>query len=133
MPPRAHVHHLRPSTNCYKLSDASTINAPRLVGPSLAGLLIATVGEGICFLLNGLSYLAVLAALLVLRLPPRPPAAPRHACARWGPRRRALCLGFCSYSGNAPAAERGESSGGTVSGLNATVCGRCPAWERAHA
>ena len=56
--------------------NASMINGARLVGPALAGLLIATVGEGICFLLNGLSYLAVLAALLALRLPPRPPAAP---------------------------------------------------------
>src|SRR5262249_19591778 len=55
---------------------SSMINGARLVGPSLAGLLIATVGEGICFLLNGLSYLAVLAALLAMRLSPKPPAAP---------------------------------------------------------
>jgi MFS family permease len=56
--------------------NSSMINGARLVGPALAGLLIATVGEGICFLVNGLSYLAVLAALLAMRLPSRPPAAP---------------------------------------------------------
>jgi hypothetical protein len=38
-------------------------NGARLVGPSIAGLLIAAVGEGWCFLLNGLSYIAVIIAL----------------------------------------------------------------------
>ena len=49
--------------------NSAMINGARLIGPSLAGLIIATVGEGICFLLNGLSYLAVLAALWAMRLP----------------------------------------------------------------
>ena len=46
-------------------------NGGRLVGPAMAGFLIAAVGEGLCFLLNALSYLAVLAALLAMRLRPR--------------------------------------------------------------
>jgi MFS family permease len=57
--------------------NSSMVNAARLVGPSLAGLLIALVGTGLCFLLNGLSYLAVLAALWAMRVPPRP-AVGRH-------------------------------------------------------
>ncbi|MEJ2718558.1 MAG: MFS transporter [Deltaproteobacteria bacterium] len=48
--------------------NSSMVNCARLLGPSMAGLLIATVGEGICFLLNGLSYLAVIASLLLMRI-----------------------------------------------------------------
>ncbi|QHL89377.1 MFS transporter [Nibribacter ruber] len=50
--------------------NSSMFNMARLVGPSVAGALIATVGEGICFLINALSYLAVLSSLFLLRLPP---------------------------------------------------------------
>jgi MFS family permease len=53
--------------------NSSTFNAARLVGPSVAGAIIAAAGEGLVFLLNGLSYLAVIASLLAMRLPPRPP------------------------------------------------------------
>jgi MFS family permease len=51
--------------------NSSMFNGARLVGPALAGILIYLVGEGMCFLLNGLSYVAVLAALLAMRV--RPP------------------------------------------------------------
>ena len=50
--------------------NSAMFNGARFLGPSVAGLLIAAVGEGICFLLNGLSYLAVIAALLSMKLPP---------------------------------------------------------------
>ncbi|MCX5842116.1 MAG: MFS transporter [Deltaproteobacteria bacterium] len=48
--------------------NSAMFNVARFLGPSVAGLLIAAVGEGICFLLNGLSYLAVIAALLSMKL-----------------------------------------------------------------
>jgi len=51
--------------------NSSMFNGARLLGPSIAGVLIATVGEGICFLLNGISYLAVIAALLAMRVTPK--------------------------------------------------------------
>jgi MFS family permease len=44
----------------------------RVLGPAAAGLLIALIGEGGCFLLNGVSYLAVILGLLVIRLERRP-------------------------------------------------------------
>ena len=44
--------------------NSSMVNAARLVGPSIAGILIATVGEGWCFLINSISYLAVVISLL---------------------------------------------------------------------
>ncbi|MBN1541032.1 MFS transporter [candidate division KSB1 bacterium] len=51
--------------------NSTIFNSARLIGPSLAGLLIAWVGEGWCFLFNALTYLAIIAALLALRLPKR--------------------------------------------------------------
>jgi MFS family permease len=56
--------------------NSSAFNAARLVGPALAGVLIALVGEGTVFLLNALSYVAVLAALAAMRLPQRAAAPP---------------------------------------------------------
>ena len=48
--------------------NSSMVNGARLVGPSVAGLLIAVAGEGWCFLLDGVSYVAVIASLLMMRL-----------------------------------------------------------------
>lgn len=55
--------------------NSSMVNATRLIGPSVAGLLIASVGEGWCFFADGASYLAVIASLLAMRVVPRPRAA----------------------------------------------------------
>jgi MFS family permease len=51
--------------------NSSMFNGARLIGPALAATLLALLGARICFLGNGLSYLAVIAALLAMRLPPR--------------------------------------------------------------
>lgn len=51
--------------------NSSMATSARLFGPSIAGILIAAVGEGMCFLLNGLSFLAVIAALLAMKIPRR--------------------------------------------------------------
>jgi len=51
--------------------NSSMVNAARLLGPSLAGILIAGLGEGICFLLNAISYTAVIASLLAMKITPR--------------------------------------------------------------
>lgn len=49
------------------------MNGSRLVGPALAGVVLAAAGEAWCFLLNAASYLAMLAALAAMQLPPSPP------------------------------------------------------------
>ncbi|MGD0893735.1 MAG: MFS transporter [Terracidiphilus sp.] len=49
--------------------NSSMVNVARLVGPSLAGLLIAATNEGWCFLVDGVSYIAVIVSLLMMRLP----------------------------------------------------------------
>ena len=46
--------------------NSSTFNAARLIGPAIGGVLIAAVGEGWCFLVDGVSYVAVIAALLAM-------------------------------------------------------------------
>ena len=48
--------------------NSSMVNAARLLGPSIAGVVIAAVGEGYCFLIDGFSYLAVIASLLAMRI-----------------------------------------------------------------
>lgn len=65
-------------TNAIAL-NSSMFNGARLVGPSIAGLLIAASGEAVCFLLNGLSYLAVIAGLLMMRVKARERAPQRTA------------------------------------------------------
>ncbi len=52
--------------------NSTLVHGARLIGPALAGLLIAWVGEGWCFLIDGTSYIAVIAALLAMRITPRP-------------------------------------------------------------
>lgn len=51
--------------------NSSMVNLARLIGPSFAGVLIATVGEGGCFAIDAFSYLAVIATLLMMRFKPR--------------------------------------------------------------
>ena len=51
--------------------NSAIFNGSRLIGPSLAGIIIAATGEGICFLINGLSYLAIIAALRAMTITPK--------------------------------------------------------------
>jgi MFS family permease len=56
--------------------NSSMVNTARLVGPSLAGLLIAATNEGWCFLVDGVSFIAVIASLLMMHVRHE---APQHA------------------------------------------------------
>jgi MFS family permease len=58
--------------------NSSMVHGARLIGPTIAGLLVASVGEGVCFAINSASYLAVIAALAAMRVAPRPPRLERH-------------------------------------------------------
>lgn len=53
--------------------NAIMFNSARVIGPALAGIALVAVGAAWCFFLNGLSFLAVIAGLLAMRLSPRPP------------------------------------------------------------
>jgi MFS family permease len=52
--------------------NSSMVNLARLVGPSLAGLVIAAFGEGYCFAIDGVSYFAVIASLALMQIKPLP-------------------------------------------------------------
>jgi len=48
--------------------NSTMVNGARLLGPALAGMIIAAVGEGYCFLIDGISYFAVIASLLAMKI-----------------------------------------------------------------
>jgi MFS family permease len=83
--------------------NSSMFNTARVVGPAVAGVLVAAIGEGWCFLLNGISYLAVIAGLLLMRLSPPAPARARGSALdellggvrfAWSARPLAILLGL---------------------------------------
>jgi MFS family permease len=61
--------------------NSSIFNGARVVEPAIAGILVARIGEGWCFLVNGVSYLAVLGSLLAMRLPA--PVRGAHTTSAW--------------------------------------------------
>ncbi len=58
--------------------NSSMVNASRLIGPSIAGAVIAVAGEGYCFLIDGFSYLAVIASLLAMVISRKQEIKPRQ-------------------------------------------------------
>jgi len=52
--------------------NSSLVNGARLIGPSIAGLIIAVAGEGSCFLIDGFSYMAVIGSLLAMTVAAQP-------------------------------------------------------------
>jgi MFS family permease len=52
--------------------NSSIFNGARVIGPAIAGFTIVLIGEGWCFFLNALSFVAVIIALLMMRIPPTP-------------------------------------------------------------
>ncbi len=74
------------------------VNVARTIGPAVAGLLIATVGDGVCFLVNAASFVAVVTSLLVMdraQLHPSKPAVRAPGTAARGASLRARQRGSC--------------------------------------
>jgi MFS family permease len=61
--------------------NSTIVNSARLLGPALAGIVIAAVGEGYCFLIDGISYFAVLASLLAMKIQTQ--AGPKSSSSLW--------------------------------------------------
>src|SRR5260370_27387479 len=51
--------------------NSSMFNGARIIGPAIAGVLVAKIGEGWCFFANAVSYIAVIIGLVMMKLPPR--------------------------------------------------------------
>jgi MFS family permease len=90
--------------------NSAMVNGARVLGPAVAGLTVAAVGEGWCFFANGVSYIAVIAGLLLMVVTPRPKGSQRsglrslvegfHWAARTAPiRALLLLLGLVSLTG----------------------------------
>ena len=97
--------------------NSSIVNGARVVGPAVAGFLMAHVGMTWCFLLNGLSFIAVIAGLLMMRLPKFvPPAEPRlNRAARAGRLRLRGGASACPHPAPALCAWWASSAGPTPS------------------
>ncbi len=52
--------------------NSTIFNGARIIGPAIAGILVASIGEGWCFFANSVSYIAVIAGLLLMKIPPKP-------------------------------------------------------------
>jgi MFS family permease len=74
--------------------NSMVMNGTRLIGPAIAGATIAVAGESICFLLNAISYLAVLLALRLMKFEKIPPAPPHT---HWA---KSLKAGYHAAFGN---------------------------------
>ena len=59
--------------------NSSMVNGAKLVGPAIAGMLVATAGAGVCFLIDGISYIAVIYSLLAMRVAPVEPRLSRKS------------------------------------------------------
>ena len=90
--------------------NSAVFNTARVVGPGVAGLLVAALGEGMCFLLNGVSFLAVIVCLAAMRLPrfdpkPHPPILQhltdgfRYAAGHTAVRRLLAMMGAATLAG----------------------------------
>ena len=55
--------------------NSTMVNGSRIIGPSIGGIIIALVGEGWCFMIDAISYIAVIASLLAMRVSATPPRA----------------------------------------------------------
>jgi MFS family permease len=58
--------------------NSSMVNGARLIGPAIAGVVVAAVGEGYCFLADGISFIAVIVSLLMMRIAAQPARKPGH-------------------------------------------------------
>src|SRR4051812_11467270 len=102
--------------------NSMMFNLARVIGPSIAGALIAIVGEGPCFALNALSFAAVLTSLLLMRLPSRSPRRGGHPL-------RDIVLGY-RYSLRAPQIRTALMLVGVSSMFGAAYLSLLPAFAR---
>ncbi len=72
------IEHKKDLNNAIAL-NASMFNLARLIGPAVAGFLIASVGEGLCFLIDSVSYCAVISSLIAMRVPTLKKEIPKNS------------------------------------------------------
>ena len=103
--------------------NSSMVNLARLVGPSLAGAVIAVSGEGYCFLIDGISYLAVIASLVAMRLTPADGKAHHRFHAGSVERRVDVRFRLRAHSHDPAVVRAGEPDGVALHRAHADFCG----------
>ena len=109
--------------------NSSMFNGARILGPAVAGIVVAWVGEGWCFFVNAVSYIAVIAGLLMMKI-----THPLNLANQGSPMEHILEGFRFVVTGGAdsrdPAfAGTGEPGGNAVFGADAGVCQTDPAWR----
>jgi hypothetical protein len=104
--------------------NSSMFNGARILGPAVAGILVASIGEGWCFFVNGVSYIAVITGLLLMDIRSQP-----RRITEASPLARIL-EGFRFVRGATPP---GEPCGGSLRDPDAHLRRPDPSWRRARA
>ena len=113
--------------------NSSMVNAARLIGPSLAGFLIAATNEGWCFLVDGVSYIAVIASLLMMRVPAIVGCQSHYHHGRAVARGLDLRCRFHAHPHHSAAVRAAQPDGMAVHGAHAHLRGAGTARRSAHA
>ena len=103
--------------------NSSMVNVARLVGPSLAGMVIAVTSEGWCFLIDGISYIAVIVSLLMMRVPVAASATRDDVDGRADARGMDVCVGLHAHPHDSAVVCAGQPDGHAVHGADAGVRG----------
>ena len=92
--------------------NSSMFNGARIIGPAIAGILVASIGEGWCFFANAVSYIAVIAGLLMMEFEPAARPRPQTFAVRTHRRRIPLTCATPRRSCASCASDRPRQSGG---------------------
>ena len=108
------------------------MNSGRLIGPSIAGLLLVFISEGWCFLINAASFTAIIASALMMRLPSRKATVVHHSLLHDLRCCGTLCLAHAADT-LVPAARRPDQSDSVaLHGTDADIRARRFRWRRTH-
>ena len=109
--------------------NSMMFNGARLIGPSVAGIVLATTGEGVCFLINALSYIFIIASLLVMHVPVKEDKKKETQIFRELKEGLDYTFGFRSDKTYPSFAGAGESYGSVLPGPDAGICKGDTSWR----
>ena len=107
--------------------NSMMFNGARLIGPSIAGIVLATTGEGICFLINAVSYIFIIISLLAMHVPVYNEKKKKTRIFSELKEGLAYAFGFPADQIDHSLAWTGKSHGCIISGSDAGICKGYPA------
>ena len=113
--------------------NSSMFNGARMIGPSIAGILVASIGEGWCFFANAVSYIAVIAGLLMMRIERKPRDGQLRRLLNTSPKDFASCATRRRFERILTSAWAREHRGDAVHRADADFCRESASRQRADA